>query len=74
MRLAVSHYATYVVQLGLTKAPDFADLAFEVNGKRIRTKFSGFGPGVVRANVTIGKFTLKSGTHTPRLRIAGKKP
>ena len=74
IRLAVSHYATYVVQLGLTKAPDFADLAFEVNGKRVNTKFSGFAPGVVRANVTIGKFTLKPGTHTLRLRITGKKP
>ncbi|MEX0628490.1 MAG: hypothetical protein WEB63_05680 [Cucumibacter sp.] len=72
--LNVSEPGTYLVELDLTQAPDFGDLAFEVDGAPASGAFSGFASEVVRASVSIGTFSMQPGTHWLRLIITGKSP
>lgn len=72
LSVAVDHAATYSIQMGLTQAPDYANLAFEVDGARSTISFSGYDPAVKRSLVPVGSYRLDAGRHAVRLVITGK--
>ena len=65
--------ARYVVELHLTRAPDYGQLRFEVDSQGGSTTFDGFDPGVVPSGpVQLGTFTLAAGTRNIRVTIIGR--
>lgn len=67
--------ATYAVELYLTRAPDYADLKMEIDGKAVSFTFQGFAPGVMAPSpLQAGKFSLPAGTRKVSFMIAGKYP
>ena len=65
--------ATYAVELHMTRAPDYADLKIEVDGKPSPVPFSGYSPTVTAPSpVQAGKFSLQPGTRKVSFMIRGK--
>jgi hypothetical protein len=67
--------ATYAVELYMTRAPDYADLKMEIDGKPAVLDLRGYTPGVMAPNpVQVGKFSLPAGARKVSFLIAGKYP
>jgi hypothetical protein len=65
--------AIYVVELHMTRAPDFGQLRIQVDGKDGAATFDGYSPTVVPSGpVPIGSFNLGSGPRKVSFMIAGK--
>jgi hypothetical protein len=65
--------ATYAVELYMTRAPDYADLKIEVDGKPSPVPFSGYAPTVMAPNpMQAGKFSLQPGSRKVSFMISGK--
>jgi hypothetical protein len=65
--------AQYAMELYLTRAPDYAQLAIEVDGKPSSVAPNGYAPRLAAPSPTqIGKFPLQAGQHTLTLKITGK--
>lgn len=65
--------ATYAVELYMTRAPDYADLKVEVDGKPSPVPFSGYSPTVTAPNpLQAGKFSLQPGSRKVSFMIVGK--
>ena len=65
--------ATYAVELYMTRAPDYADLKIEVDGKPSPVLFSGYTPTVMAPNpMQVGKFSLQQGSRKVSFMIRGK--
>lgn len=62
------------VILRLTRAPDYADLQFEVGGRRSNIGFSGYAQGVDNMDAPLGTFSLDAGRQTIAIMIVGRKP
>jgi hypothetical protein len=68
----VQQSGSYLVTVELTQAPDYGDLAFEVDGVQSAAAFSGFAPNVAHTIFELGIFELGAGSHQLRVIIAGK--
>jgi hypothetical protein len=65
--------ATYAVELYMTRAPDYADLKIEVDGKPSPVPFSGYAPTVMAPGpMQAGKFSLQPGSRKVSFMISGK--
>ncbi|MBF8258911.1 MAG: hypothetical protein HW377_1285 [Actinobacteria bacterium] len=65
--------ATYAVELYMTRAPDYADLKIEVDGKPSPVPFSGYAPTVMAPGpMQVGKFSLQPGSRKVSFMIRGK--
>lgn len=78
LTLPVPSPGTYEVQIVLTKAPDYGNLKFLLDGKPLDTTFDGFSPpgaGVVHSKLlTLTKTALLPGEHRLTLEITGCNP
>jgi hypothetical protein len=64
---------TYAVELYMTRAPDYADLKIEVDGKPSPVPFSGYTPTVMAPHpMQAGKFSLQPGSRKVSFMIKGK--
>jgi putative membrane-bound dehydrogenase-like protein len=76
--LPVAVPGRYEVQIVLTKAPDYANLKFFLDGKPVGAAFDGFSPpgaGVVHsAALTLAELDLAAGDHRLTLEITGCNP
>lgn len=65
--------AMYAVELYFTRAPDYAQIAIEIDGKSSPATFSGYAPRVAPpAPLQAGKFPLQAGARKLSLKITGK--
>src|SRR5258705_6709449 len=65
---------TYKVQMSLTRAPDYATVSIEVDGKPASIDFVGWAPTVTPPfPFSVGTFPLLPGARQGRLRITGKR-
>jgi hypothetical protein len=65
--------SAYAVEVYLTRAPDYADLKIEIDGKPSPVTFSGFAPAVMAPNpMQAGKFSLQPGARKVSFMISGK--
>jgi hypothetical protein len=63
----------YAVEIYFTRAPDYAQVAIEVDGKSSPATFSGYAPRVAPpAPMQAGKFPLQAGARKLSLKITGK--
>lgn len=63
----------YAVEIYMTRAPDFGQLSFEVDGKPSETTFDGMAPDVMTSGpVQLGTFPLQAGKRQVSLMIIGK--
>lgn len=71
--LDVATAGQYTIELGLTRAPDYAELQFEVDGRRAGSIFNGYAPNVAPSGpINIGAFDLSAGIHKLSVKITGK--
>lgn len=67
--------ATYAVELYVTRAPDYADLKMEIDGKPATLTIQGFAPNVMAPiPLQVGKFSLAAGQRKISFMITGKYP
>jgi hypothetical protein len=65
--------AHYVVEMNLTRAPDYGQLNFAIGGQASGVTFDGAGPGVEPSGpVRLGAFSLPAGANAIRVTIIGK--
>lgn len=65
--------SAYAVEVYLTRAPDYADLKIEIDGKPSPVTFSGFAPAVMAPNpMQAGKFSIQPGARKVSFMISGK--
>ena len=63
----------WVVEIDLTRAPDYGQLAFEVDQHRVAEGFDGYAPGVAGpATVSLGTFAMQRGERPVSLMITGR--
>jgi hypothetical protein len=63
----------WIVEIDLTRAPDYGQLAFEVDRHRVSTAFDGYAPGVAGpVTVTLGTFAMRAGRRPVSLIITGR--
>ncbi len=63
----------YRVEIGLTRAPDYGDLAIHVGGQASASGFSGYRSAVsISGLMDAGVFQLKAGEQRVRLMVIGK--
>lgn len=73
LTLDVATQGRYTIELELTRAPDYGQLQFEVDGRRAGSAFNGYAPNVVPSGpVNIGGFDLSAGAHKLSIKITGK--
>jgi hypothetical protein len=73
MVIDVPASALYAVEIYFTRAPDYGQVAIEVDGNSSPATFSGFAPRVAPpAPTQAGKFPLRAGAHKLSLKITGK--
>ncbi len=63
----------YAVLLRLTRAPDYGDLKFEVDGRKSFINFAGYAPQVSLADAPIGTFQLAPGPRKISIMITGRQ-
>lgn len=67
---AAAHYG---VEINLTRAPDYGQLRFELDGQASELTFEGMGSSVDPSGpVSLGRFSLQAGSHRIRVTIIGK--
>ncbi len=65
--------AQYAVEVYFTRAPDYAQVAMEIDGNPLSVAFNGYAPRpAAPAPTQAGKLGLQAGAHTLRLKITGK--
>ena len=65
--------AVYAVEVYFGRAPDYAQVAMEIDGKASPAMFNGYAPRVAPPGPTqAGKFPLQAGTRKLSLKISGK--
>lgn len=63
------------VVIELTQAPDYAQLAFEVDQQPVDRRFDGYAPRVVGpVTVPLGSFAMQRGQRQVSLKIIGRNP
>jgi hypothetical protein len=63
------------VEIALTQAPDYGQLAFEVDQHPVRQTFDGYAPGVAGpVSVALGTFAMQQGPRAVSLKITGRNP
>lgn len=63
----------YAVEIYLTRAPDYGQLSFEIDGRKSATTFDGMAPAVMRSGpVQLGTFALQPGPRQLSLMIIGR--
>lgn len=63
----------YIVELYMTRAPDYGQLQIEVDGTPAPVGFDGMSPGVVQKGPTqVGSFAMQAGQHRISFMISGK--
>lgn len=63
----------YAVEIYLTRAPDYGQLSFEIDGRKCATTFDGMAPTVMRSGpVQLGTFALQPGPRQLSLMIIGR--
>jgi hypothetical protein len=63
----------YAIELYFTRAPDYAQVAIEIDGKSSTVDFSGFSTTISAPSPTqAGRFPLHAGPHKFRIEITGK--
>lgn len=66
---------TYEVFVVLTKAPDYAEVKFTLNGKPIDTKVDLYHEGVINTEpISLGTFALGAGEQRLRVEVVGANP
>ena len=81
LNFTVENAGTYELALNLTKAADYGNLSFAVNGQPVGGtggsallyNFIGYNNGVVTELHSLGTHTLASGSHTLTLTVLGKE-
>ncbi|MBM5811303.1 MAG: hypothetical protein FJ191_04965 [Gammaproteobacteria bacterium] len=75
LMIDVPQDGAWVVEIDLTRAPDYGQLAFEVDQHRVAASFDGYAPGVVGpVTVTLGTFAMRQGRRPVSLMITGRNP
>jgi len=65
----------WVVQIALTQAPDYGQLAFEVDQHPASPAFDGYATGVAGpVTVDLGTFAMQKGPRRVSLKITGRNP
>jgi hypothetical protein len=65
----------YLLDIYITKAPDYGKLRVSLDGKEFEKTFDGFNPRVIPPEkVNFGKAALTKGTHTLRFQAVDKNP
>lgn len=65
--------AMYAIELYLTRAPDYGQLRFEIDGRETDMTFDGAAPKVMPAGpYQLGRFALPPGSHRLTIKVAGK--
>jgi hypothetical protein len=63
----------WVVEIALTQAPDYGELAFEVDGHPVAQRFDGYAPQVAGpVTVVLGTFAMQQGSRPVSLKIVGR--
>ena len=63
----------WVVEIALTQAPDYGQLAFEVDHHPVRTGFDGYAPRVTGpVTMALGTFAMIKGPRPVSLKISGR--
>jgi hypothetical protein len=63
----------WVVEIDLTRAPDYGQLAFEVDQHPVAERFDGYAPGVAGpVTVSLGTFAMQRGARPVSLMITGR--
>jgi hypothetical protein len=63
----------WIVEIALTRAPDYGTLAFQVDEHPVAERFDGYAPRVEGpATVTLGTFAMQQGARALRLEIVGR--
>jgi hypothetical protein len=75
LMIDVPQDGAWVVEIDLTRAPDYGQLAFEVDQHPVAAPFDGYAPGVVGpVTVTLGTFAMRAGRRPVSLMITGRNP
>ncbi len=65
----------WAVEIALTQAPDYGELAFEVDHHPIELRFDGYAPRVAGpVSVALGTFAMIGGPRPVSLKIVGRNP
>jgi len=73
LQIEVPHDGAWEVEIALTQAPDYAQLAFEVDQHRAAATFDGYAPRVVGpVTVRLGTFAMRHGLRPRALMITGR--
>jgi hypothetical protein len=67
----LQHGAKYGMIMHCTKAPDYGNLCFIVNGHQTNVGFDGYSPSVVPGKASIGHFSAVDGKPRIVIRITG---
>jgi hypothetical protein len=64
----------WVVELALTRAPDYAQLQFEVDQHPVEKRFDAYAPQVeAPASLLLGSFAMRAGPRRVSILISGKQ-
>jgi hypothetical protein len=71
--IEVPQDGAWLVEIDLTRAPDYGQLAFEVDQHPVAQQFDGYAPAVnAPVTVTLGTFAMKQGRRPLSLKIVGR--
>lgn len=66
---------SWTVEIALTQAPDYGQLAFEVDQHPVTQTFDGYAPRVAGpVKVSLGTFAMQKGARMVSLKIIGRNP
>ena len=70
--IEVPQDGAWIVEIDLTRAPDYGQLAFEVYQHAVRQPFDGYAPAVnAPVTLTLGTFAMRQGRRPLSLKIIG---
>ena len=72
LMIEVPQDGAWLVEIDLTRAPDYGQVAFEVDQHPVAQQFDGYAPAVTApVTVTLGTFAMKQGRRPLSLKIVG---
>jgi hypothetical protein len=73
LMIDVPQDGAWIVEIDLTSAPDYGQLAFEVDHHPVARQFDGYAPAVAApVTVTLGTFAMQQGRRPLALKIIGR--
>lgn len=70
--IEVPQDGAWIVEIDLTRAPDYGQLAFEMDQHAVAQPFDGYAPAVnAPVTLTLGTFAMRQGRRSLSLKIIG---